>query len=401
MEFSVLSLRLRALSALRGLLTHPLVKTCMDTLDALGLDADHFAECYGAFCVQHYACGDAAQAILDAIHYDTNTLTNTLDEPRPELLRAATVDIETLNELLALNGSALKETAAIFFREQALRCLPDFPAAAALPFSDGDGLVRFYREKGYGFFAQAVAFAVRDGGEVVPIRNTDKVRLSDLPGYERQKQQVLRNTRAFLHGREANNILLYGDKGTGKSSTIKAVVNEYASHGLKIIEMAPRHIAHFPRIFAETARAPFRFIVYLDDLCFNREDDNFAALKAFIEGGLAEKPANLIIYATSNRRHLVRESLADRQGDDVRVRDTLETVTSLSDRFGLEITFSVPDRDEYLFIVEYLANEAGIHMETKELHLLAERFALRRNGRSPRTARQFISQLLAEGESDT
>ena len=213
---------------------------------------------------------------------------------------------------------------------------------------------------------------------------------------QRQKQQILKNTRAFLDGREANNILLYGDKGTGKSSTVKAVVNEYAERGLKIIEMSPRHIACFPRIFADTLRSPFRFIVFLDDLSFSREDDNFAALKAFIEGGLAGKPSNLVIYATSNRRHLIRETFADREGDEVRVRDSLETVTSLSDRFGLEITFSVPDKDEYLYIVDQLAAENGLALSGEQLHLLAERFALRRNGRSPRTARQFISQQLAE-----
>ncbi|MFR0923411.1 MAG: DUF815 domain-containing protein [Butyricicoccaceae bacterium] len=156
----------------------------------------------------------------------------------------------------------------------------------------------------------------------------------------------------------------------------------------------------FPKLFEQTLRSPFRFIVFLDDLTFSSEDDNFAALKAFIEGGLAGKPSNLVIYATSNRRHLIRESMADRQGDEVRVRDTLETVTSLSDRFGLEITFSVPDKDEYLYIVEQLAKENDLNLDIDELHLLAERFALRRNGRSPRTARQFISQQLAEQYSN-
>lgn len=226
---------------------------------------------------------------------------------------------------------------------------------------------------------------MQDDGSALPIVHPDTIRLHDLPGYERQKKQVLQNTRAFLDGKDANNILLYGDKGTGKSSTVKAVANEYADRGLKIIQMSPRHITCFPKLFEQTLRSPFRFIVFLDDLTFDREDDNFAALKAFIEGGLAGKPSNLVIYATSNRRHLIRESMADRQGDDVRVRDTLETVTSLSDRFGLEITFSVPDKDEYLYIVEQLADESGLALERDELHLLAERFALRRNGRSPRT----------------
>ena len=396
MELSALSLRLRALSVLRGLQKHPLVHAYLDAFDALSQSAEAFAARYGALCAAQFACGDASRAVLDAVHFDVNTLTDTIDAPAPALLDAATHDIEVLNALLALDGVALKAAAAGRHNAPALLTLPDFPAGASLPFRDGAALASFYRAQGYGFFAQSSAFAVQDDGTVAPIVHPDAIRLRDLPGYERQKQQILQNTLAFLDGREANNILLYGDKGTGKSSTVKAVVNEYAGRGLKIIEMSPRHITCFPRLFAETLRSPFRFIVFLDDLSFNREDDNFAALKAFIEGGLAGKPSNLVIYATSNRRHLIRETFADREGDEVRVRDSLETVTSLSDRFGLEITFSVPDKDEYLYIVDQLAAESGLTLPAEQLHLLAERFALRRNGRSPRTARQFISQQMAE-----
>ena len=396
MELSALSLRLRALSVLRGLQKHPLVHAYLDAFDALSQSAEAFAARYGALCAAQFACGDASRAVLDAVHFDVNTLTDTIDAPAPALLDAATHDIEVLNALLALDGVALKAAAAGRHNAPALLTLPDFPAGASLPFRDGAALASFYRAQGYGFFAQSSAFAVQDDGTVAPIVHPDAIRLRDLPGYERQKQQILQNTLAFLDGREANNILLYGDKGTGKSSTVKAVVNEYAGRGLKIIEMSPRHITCFPRLFAETLRSPFRFIVFLDDLSFNREDDNFAALKAFIEGGLAGKPSNLVIYATSTRRHLIRETFADREGDEVRVRDSLETVTSLSDRFGLEITFSVPDKDEYLYIVDQLAAESGLDLPAEQLHLLAERFALRRNGRSPRTARQFISQQMAE-----
>ena len=396
MELSALSLQLRGLSVLRGLQQHPLVRAYLEVFDALGRTAEEFAAAYGALCQAQFACRDAARALLDAVHFDVNTLTDTIDGPAPAVLGAATHDIEALCALLALDGAALKSAAAARLGTPALTGLSDFPAAAPLPFRDGAALASYYRAQGYGFFAQSSAFAVRDDGQVSPITHPDTIRLRDLPGYERQKQQILKNTLAFLDGREANNILLYGDKGTGKSSTVKAVVNEYAERGLKIIEMSPRHITCFPKIFAETLRSPFKFIVFLDDLSFSREDDNFAALKAFIEGGLAGKPANLVIYATSNRRHLIRESFADREGDEVRVRDSLETVTSLSDRFGLEITFSVPDRDEYLYIVDQLAAESGVDLPGEQLHLLAERFALRRNGRSPRTARQFISQQLAE-----
>ena len=396
MQLFDLSLRLRALSVLRGVLKLPLVHAYAETLSALGGSAADFADRYGALCAERFTCGDMSRAFLNAVHFDVNTLTDTISNPSDALLTAATHDIEVLNGLLALTGGRLCEAAAQHFDADALRALPDFAASDTLPFSNGAELADFYRREGYGFFAQSSAFAMQDDGSAVPIVHPDAIRLHDLPGYERQKKQVLQNTRAFLDGRNANNILLYGDKGTGKSSTVKAVANEFADRGLKIIQMEPRHIPCFPQLFQQTLRSPFRFILFLDDLSFSREDRNFAALKAFIEGGLAGKPANLVIYATSNRRHLIRESMADRQGDDVRVRDTLETVTSLSDRFGLEITFSVPDKDEYLYIVEQLADESGLKLDRDELHLLAERFALRRNGRSPRTARQFISQQLAE-----
>lgn len=396
MQLFDLSLRLRALSVLRGVLKLPLVHAYAETLSALGGSAADFADRYGALCAERFVCGDISRAFLNAVHFDVNTLTDTISNPSDALLTAATHDIEVLNGLLALTGGRLCEAAAQHFDADALRALPDFAGSNALPFSNGAELADFYRREGYGFFAQSSAFAMQDDGSAVPIVHPDAIRLHDLPGYERQKKQVLQNTRAFLDGRNANNILLYGDKGTGKSSTVKAVANEFADRGLKIIQMEPRHIPCFPQLFQQTLRSPFRFILFLDDLSFSREDRNFAALKAFIEGGLAGKPANLVIYATSNRRHLIRESMADRQGDDVRVRDTLETVTSLSDRFGLEITFSVPDKDEYLYIVEQLADESGLKLDRDELHLLAERFALRRNGRSPRTARQFISQQLAE-----
>ena len=379
---------------LRGLLSHPLVRAYGDTLTALDGTAADFADRYGALCATRFSCGDIAQAVLDAVHFDTNTLTDTINAPEAAVLNAATHDLDVLNALLALDGEAFKSAAADKFYEPALEDLPDFEAAELFAFTVRRLPITTARRATAS--SHSSVFAMQDDGwqprSYIPMPSV----CTTCPATNTQKQKILKNTLAFLDGRDANNILLYGDKGTGKSSTVKAVANEYADRGLKIIEMSPRQITNFPKLFEQTLRSPFRFIVFLDDLTFSSEDGNFAALKAFIEGGLAGKPSNLVIYATSNRRHLIRESMADRQGDEVRVRDTLETVTSLSDRFGLEITFSVPDKDEYLYIVEQLAKENDLNLDIDELHLLAERFALRRNGRSPRTARQFISQQLAE-----
>lgn len=393
-----LETHLQFLSVLSGLTDIPLVQRYRAALEALRCDSTAFGWEYGALCDTVYRTGDLRQALLEAVHCDENALNAHADGHSRYVLDAATHDLGVLNGLLSLSGEDILQEARKAFPGEAdyLTGLPDFPKSEPLPFSTGEDLAAYYRKHGCGFFARASAFAVRSENEIRPVPHPDPIRLTDLPGYERQKKAILTNTLAFLAGKAANNILLYGDKGTGKSSTVKAIVNEYAPRGLKIVELPPKLVRVFPWLCERIAASPFRFIVFLDDLSFDQEDENFAALKAFIEGGLAGKPENLVIYATSNRRHLVRESFSSRQGDDIHLRDTLETATSLSDRFGLEITFSVPDKDEYLYIVDELAAEYGVDLPPDELHLLAERFALRRSGRSPRTARQFISQHLAE-----
>ena len=401
MNLQALSLDTEFLSIFRGLRTDPLIEAYRTVFASLEQSPRAFASAYGALCETVYRVGDPGAAMLRRIHCDSNPLTDLIDAPPANLLQAATHDVKVLCALSALDGDQLLAAAAAAFGPQMpdAAALPTFRAGTPLPFSDGGTLAAFYRDKGFGYFAGATFFAI-DKGQLVPVAHPDPVRLTDLKGYARQKAQILVNTRAFLAGRSANNILLYGDKGTGKSSTVKAIVNEYADRGLKIIELSVSQIPFFPILCRYAAHSPFKIIVFLDDLTFDKEDDNFAQLKAFIEGGLTGKPDNLILYATSNRRHLIRESFAERQGDDVHRRDTLETITSLSDRFGLEITFSVPDRDEYLDIVDQLAGDCGLTIGREELHMLAERFALRRNGRSPRTARQFIQmQITQEVES--
>lgn len=399
MDFSALILRLNGLSVFRNLLKHPLISEYFKALSALQSSAETFAFCYGSLCESLLFCPDITNAILDAIRFDNNALTNQINAPEKAVLAAADKDIKTINELLQIDGTAFKNAAARKFDEETLSYLADFPSNKKLPFETGEALLAFYQTKGYGFFAQSTAFAAAEDGSILPVINMDDVSLHDLPGYELQKQKIIQNTVSFLDGKEANNILLYGDKGTGKSSTVKAVVNQYKDRGLKIIQMSPSQISFFPKICEQIRVSPFFFLLFLDDLSFESEDKNFAALKAFIEGGLSASPKNLLIYATSNRRHLVKERFSDRNGDEVRVRDSLETVTSLADRFGLEITFSVPDKEEYLHIVDCLATENNVSLESETLHLLAERFAIRRNGRSPRTAHQFIRGLLAENNA--
>ncbi|HIV68619.1 MAG TPA: ATP-binding protein [Candidatus Butyricicoccus stercorigallinarum] len=398
-----LYLRTESMTILGGLRRTEAFSVYVDTLAALNQSPEAFCRNYARLCQFHYTHGDLGKLLAREIHYDTNVLTQSVNQPISSDVRAAAdFDLYTVNALISLSGSDFLDFARRSYRNcvDLFDALPGFSAGTPLPFGNCDGLLQMYRKKGSGYFARANAFTVLDGVPQ-PIANPDPIRLSDLKGYAVQKKAIRDNTLSLLAGKNANNILLYGDKGCGKSSTVKAIANEYADRGLKIIELPMDQIKQFPAICSMIERSPFTFILFLDDLSFTAEDERFVALKAFIEGGVAGKPHNMAIYATSNRRHIVREKFSDRAGDDVHVRDALQSASSLSDRFGIEITFSNPVKNEYLYIVDRLAEDYGLELPEERLHLLAERFAIRKNGRSPRTARQFITHQLALEHGET
>ena len=248
---------------------------------------------------------------------------------------------------------------------------------------------------GYGIYAKHRMFYVDENGRITPVRHPDKTELCDLVDYERERQIVIDNTKALLAGKPAANILLTGDAGTGKSSTVKAVANSLCGEGLRIIEIRKDQLRIIPKILDELSNNPLKFVLFIDDLSFLKDDDNFNSLKAVLEGSVTAKSSNVAIYATSNRRHIVKEAFSDRDGDDIHRNDTMQELISLSERFGLHITFSKPNKETFLHIVHHLAKENGIDMPTEELDLLAERFALERGGRSARLAKQFIDGILA------
>lgn len=250
--------------------------------------------------------------------------------------------------------------------------------------------------KGYGVYARHHMFRLDPEGRITPVRHPDPIRLDDLVGYERERKLVLDNVEALLAGRSAANMLLTGDAGTGKSSTVKAAGNALRGEGLRIVEVRRDQLHDIPALLGELSENPLKFILFIDDLSFQRDDDNYSALKAVLEGSVSARSGNVIICATSNRRHIVKEKFSDREGDDVHRNDTLQETLSLSDRFGLHITFQRPAKDEYLNIVHALADRSGV--DGPELDMLAERFALGRGGRSPRTARQFVDSLTARKE---
>ena len=254
-------------------------------------------------------------------------------------------------------------------------------------------------KKGFGIYAKYHMFILGDDGQIIPIKNPDPQKLSELSGYERERNLIITNTKALLEGKPANNVLLYGDAGTGKSSTVKAIGNEFFDEGLRIIELKKEQLHLIPELLDNISEKPLKFIIFIDDLTFASDDRDFCALKATLEGGVSAKGSNTIIYVTSNHRHLVKETNADRQGDEISIGDKLQEIVSLSARFGLTITYSKPDKDLYCQIVSDLAKRGGITLEEDKLFIRAEAFAIRHGGRNPRTAKQFVDLLLSGVES--
>ena len=293
----------------------------------------------------------------------------------------------TLDELLAAAGSATGQAQELAFLPRWETSSIDLPAAYAQRMSE-------VGRKGYGMFAKHHVFTV-ENGQLVPVKYPDPQRLSELPGYEKEREKVIANTKALLAGMPANNVLLYGDAGTGKSSAVKAIANEFAPEGLRLVEVKKNQLYQIPDLMDKLAANPLKFILFIDDLSFTANDDNFAALKAILEGSVGGRAKNIAVYATSNRRHLIKETLTDRTGDDIHEADTRQELMSLSARFGLTVTFQRPEKARFETILAELAKQHGIDMPMDQLLVKAEAFAIRAGGRSPRVAKQFIEQCEA------
>ncbi|MBQ7769928.1 MAG: ATP-binding protein [Clostridia bacterium] len=272
--------------------------------------------------------------------------------------------------------------------------LPDFLSANADMGRVYDERLKNLHKYGYGIFSSRCMFRLSDEKEIEPIVSADKTSMAQFIGYENERAKVVENTRAFIAGRPAANVLLCGDAGTGKSSTVKAVANEFFKEGVRLIELRKDQLRYLPNVMAKVSGNPLKFIIFIDDLSFNKNNDDFSMLKAALEGSASATADNAVIYATSNRRHIVKESFGDREGDDVHRNDTLQETLSLSERFGLTVLFSKPDKKLFLSIVRELARRNGITMDENELDVQAEAFAIRKGSRSARCAEQFINSLL-------
>lgn len=271
---------------------------------------------------------------------------------------------------------------------------------ATFYFSEGSGLFGRYRA-----FRWARCARPTDSthgahlGHLEGVAHPDPTRLDELIGYEPERAMLLENTEQFLAGYPANNVLLYGERGTGKSSTIKALLHAYAKRGLRLVEVPKHLLADFPYILSELRGRRERFVIYVDDLSFDEHETIFRELKAVLEGGLEARPENVLVYATSNRRHLIVERFSDHDApgeDEIHSMDTVQEKLSLSDRFGLRLFFASPDQDRYLKIVHGLARQRGLEVAAEDLERRALQWSTWQNGRSGRTARQFIDHLSGE-----
>lgn len=380
--------KLEALSVFRGILEDETVSKLLELLK------DPAPVNYGEFVNSLYKRTDnLTSCILEKVTEDENPFMLRLAayEEVPECIeKAAKAELAVLQEISRITPNLVKRAMG----ENCLYVRADWQ-------TEETDFLEAYRQrmsclssKGYGIFAKYHTFTLKDG-RLVPVKNPDPQRLSQLSGYELERNKVINNTLALLNDKPAANVLLYGDAGTGKSSTVKAVANEYKDMGLRLIELSKAQLPELPDVIEKIAKNPLKFIVFVDDVSFSSDDDNFSSLKAVLEGSVSAKTPNLVIYATSNRRHLVKERFSDRDGDDIHAGDTREELISLSERFGLKVAFLKPDKEAYLNIVKSIAAEKGIEC-TEEMLVRAEAFALRRNGRSGRAAKHFVESVMAE-----
>lgn len=310
-----------------------------------------------------------------------------IKDKNPLQKKAIEYDIKKIAQIAALSSQDIKDYLSHTFNKD-FSYLPDFEEAE-FPF-DADYFISCCEKNGSGLFAKYKAFTY-GGGQLDPVENPDPIKLSDLKRYEIQRKQIVDNTLCFISGKPANNVLLYGDRGTGKSSTIKALLNEYPT--LRMIQLDKKQISEIFKLYGKLKDIPLHFIVFIDDLCFSEDDEDFFIMKQALDGSLTAMPQNVLIYATTNRRHIIKETAANRVENFVHKSDAVDDNMSLSERFGLFVTFSSPNKDQFLDIALKIAEDRGINVDKDSFELGIERFALKRGGRSPRIAKQYVEML--------
>ncbi len=311
---------------------------------------------------------------------------------------AAAMDIRRLSSVAMLSCSGLKRNIANACSRLGEEYTSIIQNLAELPMGRGfqeEEIFESYRKKGCGQFALGRAFHW-EKGQLTQVKHSDPIDQRDMIGYEFQRNAVVENTRVMLSGKPTNNVLLYGDSGTGKSATVKSLVNIPEFYNLRLIEIAKNSLDELTELIRQISRHTQKFIIYIDDLSFEQEDKGFSALKTALEGGLERRPDNVAIYVTSNRRHMIRESFSDRQGDDVHARETMEERTSLSERFGLRLSYLALDKKKYQDMVLSMCHRMGLDLPDNQILVEANRWEIQHGGRTPRVAVQLVEKLAGQ-----
>ena len=397
MNLMLLRAALRGLSNCRPLLDTPLLQGALHLLDAVAArDGETALEEYDRL---FYRLKEAGYPGLDAWLWDQLRYTETpygslagSGGHDPELEGAARRDVETLLRLAQMGAEDVRFALTPLLGEEyapVLSALPAWEKGAPFTF---DGLDAFYRDHGAGLYAKYRAFLWEEG-QLVPVADPDCPHPVELLGYDQQRQQVLDNTRLLVEGKPSNNVLLFGDGGTGKSATVKSMLYLPGMENLRLIEIQKENLVGMPRLIRSLAGRRQSFILFIDDLAFDQDDKTYSSLKTILEGGLEKRPPNVAIYATSNRRHLVRQTFSDRAGDEVDAFETISEKTALAERFGLRIPYMTMSKSEYLALIDHLAGLYHVEMNREVLHAKAMEWEIRHAGRTPRVARQFIASL--------
>lgn len=391
-DYKDFTLTAKSVVIFKNILNNKVISSFLELLETDEDKTDKIISRYSDFVSALYeTTDDLSEYINSLLQNDENAFVKSAakGDPSPLMLEALQNELDFFEKLSKITSEEICNSISVDV------FLPRWKNSSIKIKDEYNKKISEIKTTGYGIFAEHRMFLYKEN-EIVPVKYPDPQRLSQMSGYELERQKVIDNTLALLNGKPCNNVLLYGDAGSGKSSTIKAIVNEYYTMGLRLIEIKKNQLYSLADVIEKLADNPLKFIIFIDDLSFSTNDNDFGALKAILEGGVAAKTENIAIYATSNRRHLVKENFSDRNGDDIHIQDTIQEINSLSARFGLKITFSKPDKDLYLSIVENLAMQYNISVDKNELVLSAEAFALRNGGRSPRTAKQFIEYLASK-----
>ena len=334
--------------------------------------------------------------LWDWLRYNETPYSRLIDQGKsdPALENAARRDIDTLVLLAETDCDRFIDAMKPLLGNEFAPVLAGLPRwRAAAPFNF-DSVTQFYRDHGAGDFAKYRAFLWEDG-MLIPVADPDCPRPEDLLGYEHQRGQVEQNTRLMMAGRQANNVLLFGDGGTGKSATVKSMLYLPGMEDLRLIEVEKENLTGMPDLIRSLAGRRQKFILFIDDLAFDQDDRTYSALKTILEGTLEKRPVNVCICATSNRRHLVRQTFSDRAGDEVDTFETISEKTALAERFGLRIPYLTMNKADYLALVDHLAAQVGLDIPADRLHAQAMTWEIRHAGRTPRVARQFVASLNA------